>query len=74
MQPPGVVYMGWKISPIVVRDSSGFASMTIIADQAQEQRGSGVIGTFGTQAEAYQWAVAFGRSEVERRRLMTLFG
>jgi len=46
MQPPGVVYMGSTILPVVMRNSSGFTSMAIVIDLGQEQRGSGVLGTF----------------------------
>lgn len=72
MQPPGGVYMGSTILPIVTRNASGFTAMAIITDLGQEQRGSGVLGTFDTETEAYQCAVAFGRSEIDRYRLMTL--
>lgn len=72
MQPPEVVYMGWTIFPVVLQESSGFASMAIIADRALDQRGSGVLGPFNTEAEAYQRAITFGKSEIERHRLMTL--
>ncbi|WP_158936989.1 hypothetical protein [Burkholderia sp. S171] len=72
MQPPLVVYMDATIHPIVTRGASGFTCMIIITESGRERRGSGVLGTFDTEAEAYQYAVAFGRSDIERHRLMTL--
>ena len=72
MQPPVVVYMGATIFPVVTRDASGFTSMTIVSESGLEKRGSGILGTFDTEAEAYRHAVEFGRSEIERLRLMTL--
>ena len=72
MQPSLVGYMGATIHPIVTRNASGFTCMAIIAEPGRERRGSGMLGTFETEAEACQCAVAFGRSEIERHRLMTL--
>jgi hypothetical protein len=74
MQPSLVVYMGATIHPIVTRSPSGFTCMIIIAEFERESRGSGMLETFETESEACQYAVAvaFGRSEIERYRLMTL--
>ena len=72
MDPPLVVYIGATIHPLVTRSASGFTCMAIIAESGRERRGSGMLGTFETEAEAYQYAVAFGRSDIERHRLMTL--
>jgi len=72
MQPPEVVYMGSTILPVVVRNSSGFTSMAVVTDFGHERWGSGMLGTFGTEAEAFQCAIEFGISEIERLRLMTL--
>jgi hypothetical protein len=52
MQPPKIVYMGSTIFPVVMRNPSGFTSMAVFTGVAQEKRGSGVLGTFDTEAEA----------------------
>jgi hypothetical protein len=72
MRPTAVFYMGATIHPIVTRNASGFACMTVIAEPGYESRGSGMLGTFDTADQAYDCAVEFGRSEVERHRLLTL--
>jgi len=71
MKPAAVVYLGSMILPVVVRNPSGFTSMAVITDLGQQRRGSGVLGTFGTEAEAHRCAIEFGISEKERLRLMT---
>jgi hypothetical protein len=72
MQQRSVVYMGATIHAIVTRIASGFTCMTIVSESGRESRGSGMLGSFETEAEAYQYAIAFGRSDIERHRLMTL--
>ncbi len=72
MQPQGVVYLGSTIFPVVVPDSAGFTSMAIVTDLCQEKQSCGVLGPFDTEMEAYQCAIAFGKSEIERHRLLTL--
>lgn len=72
MEPEAVVYRDSMILPVVTRNASGFTSMAVITDFSRERRGSGVLGTFGTEAEAYRCAVEFGMFEIERLRLMTL--
>lgn len=72
MKPEAVVYLDSMILPVVMRNPSGFTSMAVITDFSRERRGSGMLGTFATEAEAYDCAIGFGRSEIERLRLMTL--
>lgn len=48
MEPPGVVFMGATIFPIVAPIPAGFSSMVIIVDENHQQRGSGTLGTFET--------------------------
>jgi len=72
MQVPSVGFLGAEIMPLIEGRPSGFVSMTIITYPDGEQCGSGALGSFATEEEAYQCAVAYGRSEANRRLLMTL--
>jgi hypothetical protein len=72
MPSPGVGYMGAVILPIVEHTSLGFTSMAVIVDFDGNQRGSGALGSFETEVEAWNCAVEFGTLEIERRCLMTL--
>jgi hypothetical protein len=72
MQPRSVAYMGATIFPLIVRNLSGFSAAVVIADANQQRRGSGELGVFKTKLEAYRFAIAYGKSEIERQRLVTL--
>ncbi|MFM0523137.1 hypothetical protein PQR08_37580 [Caballeronia jiangsuensis] len=73
VQVPGVDFLGAGIEPVIERQPSGFVSMAIITYPDGDKCGSGALGSFETEDEAYQCAVTYGRSEAERRLLMTLF-
>lgn len=72
MEPPRVVYMGATILPIVAPIPAGFSSMVIIVDGNHEQRGSGILGTFETRDDAFQYAVEHAKAEITRHCLMTM--
>ncbi|WP_152693251.1 hypothetical protein [Caballeronia mineralivorans] len=67
-----VDYMGNVIVPIVTQDPSGFRSTAIITDKNGDGQATGALGCFATEAQARQFAVEYAKSEVGRRRLMTL--
>ena len=69
-----VDYMGNVIVPIVTQDPSGFRSTAIITDKNGEGQATGALGCFATEAQARQFAVEYAKSEIGRRRLMTLSG
>jgi hypothetical protein len=67
-----VDYMGSMIVPVVTQDPSGFRSAAIITDENGDGQATGALGCFATEAEARQFAVEYAKSEIGRRRLMTL--
>jgi hypothetical protein len=67
-----VDYMGNVIVPIVTQDPSGFRSTAIVTDKNGDGQATGALGCFATEAQARQFAVEYAKSEVGRRRLMTL--
>jgi hypothetical protein len=73
VQVPGVDFLGAGIVPVIERQPSGFVSMAIITYPDGDKCGSGALGSFETEDDAYQCAVTYGRWEAERRLLMTLF-
>ena len=44
----------------------------MLTDENGEKRASGSLGCFATSRHAEQFAIAFGKFEVERRHLATL--
>jgi len=72
MEPPGVVFMGATIFPIVVSISGGFSSKVSIVDENHEQRGSGTLGPFETRDDAFRCAVEHAKAEIRRHCLMTM--
>jgi hypothetical protein len=69
-----VDYMGSMIVPVVTQDPSGFRSTAIITDENGDGQATGALGCFATEAQARQFAVEYAKSEIGRRRLMTLSG
>jgi hypothetical protein len=64
--------MDATIFPLIARVTSGFSVAVVIADANREQWGSGELGVLKTKLEAYRFAIASGKSEIERRRLLTI--
>lgn len=46
--------------------------MAVVTDFGWEGRGFGILETFHTKDEAFQYAIEFGILKIERPRLMTL--
>jgi hypothetical protein len=67
-----VDYMGNVIVPVVTQDPSGFRSGAIITDKNGDGQATGALGCFTTEAHARQFAVEYAKSEIGRRRLLTL--
>ena len=67
-----VDYMGNVIVPIVTQDPSGFISTAIITDGNGDGQATGALGCFTSEAQARQFAVEYAKSEIGRRRLLTL--
>ena len=67
-----VDYMGSGIVPVVTQDLSGFRSTAIITDENGDGQATGALGCFATEAQARQFAVEYAKSEIGRRRLVTL--
>jgi len=72
MKPPKVAYMGATIFPLITRVPSGFSCAVVVMDANDERRGSGDLGVFARKVDAYRSAIAYGKSEIERRCLLTL--
>jgi len=66
-----VDYMGVGLS-VVTQDLSGFRSTAIITDENGDGQATGALGCFATEAQARQFAVEYAKSEIGRRRLVTL--
>jgi hypothetical protein len=64
--------MGATIFPLIARAPGGFSVAVVIADANGERHGSGELGVFKTKLEACRFAIAYGKSEIERQRLVTL--
>jgi hypothetical protein len=71
-QSSSVAYMGNVIFPVVTQEPSGFMSTAIITDGSGDGQAMGALGCFTTAAEARQFAVAYAKSEIGRRCLLTL--
>jgi len=67
-----VDYMGSGVVPVVTQDLSGFRSTAIITDENGDGQATGALGCFATEAQARQFAVEYAKSEIGRRRLVTL--
>jgi hypothetical protein len=67
-----VDYMGSGIVPVVTQDLSGFRSTAIITDENGDGQATGALGCFAIEAQARQFAVEYAKSEIGRRRLVTL--
>ncbi|MDB5787699.1 MAG: hypothetical protein JWQ50_7614 [Caballeronia mineralivorans] len=67
-----VDYMGNVIVPVVTQGPSGFRSTAIITDNNGDGQATGALGCFATEAQARQFAVEYAKSEIGRRRLLTL--
>jgi hypothetical protein len=67
-----VDYMGSMIVPVVTQDPSGFRSTAIITDENGDGQPTGALGCFASEEQARQFAVEYEKSEIGRRRLMTL--
>ena len=70
---PRVDFIGAGIVPLIELQPSDFVSMAIVTYPGGEKCGSGALGSFPTEADARQYAVAYAKSEAQRRLLMTLF-
>ena len=67
-----VEYMGNVIVPVVTKEPSGFISAAIITDENGDGQATAAPGCFETEALARQFAVEYAKSEIGRRRLLTL--
>ena len=67
-----VDYMGSMIVAVVTQDPSGFRSTAIITDENGDGQATAAPGCFETEAQARQFAVEYAKSEIGRRRLLTL--
>jgi hypothetical protein len=67
-----VDYMGNVIVPVVTKEPSGFISAAIITDENGDGQATGALGCFASEEQARQFTVEYAKSEIERRRFMTL--
>jgi hypothetical protein len=72
MNPPRVAYMDATIFLLIVRVPSGFSCAVVVTDANDKRRGFGDLGVFARKVVAYRPAIAYGKSETERRCLLTL--
>ncbi|SAL84505.1 hypothetical protein AWB67_06696 [Caballeronia terrestris] len=72
MHVPRVDFIGAGIVPLIEWRTSALLSMAIVTYPSGEECGSGALGSFATEADAYQYGVEYGKAEAKRRLLMTL--
>jgi hypothetical protein len=74
MRAQDIRFMGATITPVISRDDHGFVSMVIVTTSDGEKHGSGAVGCFESEDEAYRFAVEYARSTLVRQGLLTLPG
>ncbi|WP_144444263.1 hypothetical protein [Caballeronia arationis] len=67
-----VTFRGYLLKPLAVFDSGKYAAI-VIFEKDGKQRASGVLGRFASSEEAREFALRFGRSEIDDQLLIAPF-
>jgi hypothetical protein len=69
MEDAEVAYKSFVLVPLAAYDDGTYASMLILRKSDGTQRATGVLGSFSNAREARTFAIAYGISEIDARRL-----